>query len=275
MKKLIPDEKNWKNKLSKFFNNKGFYVVLAVCIIVVAATAILVTTQNMNPGGGMDSSKSDKLIPGEANADQADQDKTVSGTPDKTGAANQTANSTKSSSQSGSPAKPTPTPPKPGAKNTKSAAVSSSAVIRFSMPVNGEIMKEFTHDVNTFSESKTLGDFRAHNGIDFKVEKLTQVRAVAAGTISLVEDNQNGVTVEITHDNNLKTRYAGLSRQGLEDISSGLKVKANDIIGRVGDPIQIECEDGPHLHFEVIKNGKSIDPSPYLSKPSSAKQETK
>jgi len=254
MKKLIPDERNWKDKLSRFFNNKGFYVILAVCIIIVAATAIYVTTQNMNsPDTSMNSGK---IIPGEANVNQEEQAKAVIGTVDKT------AGAAKESTAANTPAKAAVTKPK----------TSTTAVVKFSRPVNGTIMKDFTRDINTFSESKTLGDIRAHNGIDFKVDKLTKVRAVADGTVCLVENNASGITVEISHGSNgLKTKYAGLSTQGLEDISFGMKVKANEIIGLVGDPIQSECEDGAHLHFEVLKNGKSVDPSPYLKVPTTTK----
>ena len=257
MKKLIPDEKNWKNKLSKFFNNKGFYVILAVCIIIVAATAIFVTTQNLNsPDTGINSET--KIIPGEANADQGEQAKAVTGTVDKTGTAKQT-------TAANTPAKAAVTKPK-----------TTTTVIKFNRPVDGTIMKEFTKDIYTFSESKTLGDIRAHIGIDFKVDKLTKVRAVADGTVCFVEDNKNGITVEISHGTTgLKTKYAGLSKEGLQDISFGLKVKANEIIGLVGDPIQIECEDGPHLHFEVLKNGKSVDPSLYLKASSTTIQQAK
>lgn len=255
MKKLIPDEKNWKNKLSKFFNNRGFYVILAVCIIIVAATAIFVTTQNMNsPDTGINSEG--KIIPGEANANQPVQDD-----PAKAVAAGA---ATKNSANQ-SPASSTAKEPAKSSAPAKDKTTASSKVLTFIRPVEGDIMKDYTRDVNTFSESKTLGDIRAHSGLDFKVDKLTKVRAVADGTVSLVEDNANGITVEITHGTSgLKTRYAGLSKQGLEDISCGLKVKANEIIGLVGDPIQSECEDGAHLHFEVLKNGKSVDPVPYL-----------
>lgn len=258
MKKLIPDEKNWKDKLSKFFNNKGFYIILAVCIVIVAATAIFVTTQNMNsPDTSMDN---EKIIPGESVTQQAEQGqeqeaKAVTGTVDKAEAA-------KESTANNAATKPAVTKPK----------TTTSAVVKFNRPVDGSIMKDFTRDVNTFSESKTLGDFRAHTGIDFKVDKLTKVRAVADGTVCLVEDNDSGITLEISHGNGLKTKYAGLSKQGLEDISFGLKVKANDIIGLVGDPIQSECEDGAHLHFEVLKNDKPVDPAPYLKTPSATQQ---
>lgn len=258
MKKLIPDEKNWKDKLSKFFNTKGFYVILAVCIIIVAATAIFVTTQNVNsPDTSMNNGK---IIPGEANANanQDDPTKAVNGTVGKTEAANPT-------TATNTPAKAAVTKPK-----------TTAAVIKFNRPVDGSIVKDFTRDINTFSESKTLGDIRAHKGLDFKVDKLTKVRAVADGTVCLVENNANGITVEISHGSNgLITRYAGLSKQGLEDMSFGLKVKANEIIGLVGDPIQSECEDGAHLHFEVLKNGKSVDPAPYLKAPSTAAQQAK
>lgn len=255
MKKLIPDEKNWKDKLSKFFTNKGFYIILAVCIIIVAATAIFVTTQNMNsPDTGINAEG--KIIPEDANASQAVQED-----PAKAVAAGATAKTPANQS----PATNTAKEPAKSSTPAKEKTTSSSKVISFIRPVDGEIMKDYTRDVNTFSESKTLGDIRAHTGLDFKVDKLTKVRAVADGTVSLVEDNANGITVEITHGTSgLKTRYAGLSKQGLDDISCGLKVKANEIIGLVGDPIQSECEDGAHLHFEVLKNGKAVDPMPYL-----------
>ncbi len=261
MKKLIPDEKNWKNKLSKFFNNKGFYVILAACIIIVAATAIFVTTQKMNsPDANInDTSVSDKIIPGEANVDQGEQAKAVTGNIGKTAQAENSSTAVKT------PAKDAVTKPK-----------DTTAAIKFTRPVDGAIMKDYTRDVTTFYESKTLGDIRAHNGLDFKVDKLTKVRAVADGTVSLVENNETGITVEISHGSTgLKTKYAGLSLQGLEDISCGLKVKANDIIGHVGDPIQSECEDGAHLHFEVLKNGKSVDPTQYLKDSSTNKQTAK
>lgn len=275
MKKLIPDEKNWKNKLSKFFNNKGFYIVLAVCILIVAVTAIYVATQSMNsPDSGMNDSS--KIISDEANLqndpedsalednDPGEQAKAVAGSVSKADMASQSAVTDQSSTAS-----KTVTPAKQSdvaaSAKTKTDNTTAKAVNKFNRPVDGQIMKDFTRDINTFSESKTLGDIRAHKGLDFKVEKLTKVRAVADGTICLVEDNANGITVEISHGNDgLVTKYAGLSKQGLEDICCGLKVKANEIIGLVGDPIQSECEDGAHLHFEVLKNGKSVDPVPYL-----------
>ncbi|PYG89517.1 peptidase M23-like protein [Ruminiclostridium sufflavum DSM 19573] len=280
MKKLIPDEKNWKNKLSRFFNNKGFYVILAVCILIVAATAIYVATQNMN---SPDTSMNDtaKIVPGEANNQevQEEQTKAVAGSVSKTETANQSAAANQSTAAANTPAKDSTDSGKTKSDtktDTKAKTTAAATVFKFDRPVDGPIMKDFTRDINTFSESKTLGDIRAHKGLDFKVDKLTKVRAVADGTVCLVEDNENGITVEIAHGSDgLVTKYAGLSKQGLEDICCGLKVKANEIIGLVGDPIQSECEDGAHLHFEVLKNGKSVDPVPYLRSTSTTTEQGK
>ncbi len=280
MKKLIPDEKNWRNKLSKFFSNKGFYIIIAVCILIVAVTAIYVATQNMNsPDTSMNDST--KLIPGEANSEEelGEHAKAVAGSVSKAEMASQSAVANQSNTASKTASTPASTPEKKDAVTStkpKSDNTAVKSVLIFNRPVDGPIMKDFTRDVNTFSESKTLGDIRAHKGLDFKVEKLTKVRAVADGTICLVEDNANGITVEISHGSDgLVTKYAGLSKQGLEDICCGLKVKANEIIGLVGDPIQSECEDGAHLHFEVLKNGKSVDPVPYLRSTSETTEKDK
>ncbi len=274
MKKLIPNENNWKNKLSKFFNNKGFYVILAVCILIVAGTAIYVATQSINsPDTSMNDS--DKIVPGEVvneanevnEADEPEeQAKAVTGNLSKSEMASQSAVANQSATANVTVTAKDGTEALNKAKsNTTSKNSKVAAITKFNRPVDGQITKDFTRDISTFSESKTLGDIRAHNGLDFKVEKLTKVRAVADGTVCLVEDNANGITVEISHGSDgLVTKYSGLSKQGLEDICCGLKVKANEIIGLVGDPIQSECEDGAHLHFEVLKNGKSVDPVPYL-----------
>jgi murein DD-endopeptidase MepM/ murein hydrolase activator NlpD len=252
MKKLIPDEKNWKSKLSRFFSSKGFYIVLAVCIIIVAATAILVTTQNINsPDVAMDQQK---LIPEDAASNQVaqgDQAKEVG--PAKSNTSSDVASKS-----------PTGSAIAPKAGSGKAVTASANAVIKFIRPVTGAIFKNHTKNTDTMETSATLGDIRSHKGVDFKTEKLAKVKAVADGTISEVKCNASGITVVITHNKSLKTVYSGLSSEGLDNIAPGCAVKANEVIGLVGDPIQSECEDGPHLHFEVLKDGKSVDPTTYF-----------
>ena len=67
-----------------------------------------------------------------------------------------------------------------------------------------------------------------------------------------------GYTVVIDHGNNMKTLYAHNSRLY---VKKGAYVQRGQVISRSGNT---GYSFGPHLHFEVIKNGKSVDPRKYL-----------
>lgn len=102
-----------------------------------------------------------------------------------------------------------------------------------------------------------------HSGIDFAATRGTSVMATADGR---VVDIRNGSTlqagygnyVEIDHGNGLVTRYAHL-----EDVSVrfGQKVSKGSVIGTVG---MSGGAIAPHVHYEIIRNGKQVDPLPYL-----------
>ena len=62
----------------------------------------------------------------------------------------------------------------------------------------------------------------------------------------------------IDHGNDLQTKYSGLGTK--EMVKVGLNVKKGDHISKVGNTAKIEMLMKPHLHFEVIKNGKLVDP---------------
>ncbi|MPM74707.1 hypothetical protein SDC9_121696 [bioreactor metagenome] len=68
--------------------------------------------------------------------------------------------------------------------------------------------------------------------------------------------------VVIAHDNGLKTVYANLK----EDIpvKEGKLVSAGTVIGTVDKSAPSECADESHLHFEVYKDNKAVDPSKYI-----------
>ena len=85
--------------------------------------------------------------------------------------------------------------------------------------------------------------------------------ASANGTITKVEfDPLMGQTVEITHDGDYVTTYRNLQTKMANGIEVGASVTAGDIIGYVGDTALVEISDSPHLHFEITKEGKIIDP---------------
>jgi len=100
----------------------------------------------------------------------------------------------------------------------------------------------------------------SHTGIDVAAQTGTPVRAVADGRVVFVGmDDQFGNLVEIDHGRRLSTRYGHCSRMV---VRAEQIVKKGDIIAYVGSTGRVTT--GPHLHFEVLKNGRHVDPNTYL-----------
>lgn len=98
-----------------------------------------------------------------------------------------------------------------------------------------------------------------HSGIDFGAGFGSDVFATADGTIvSAGRDASHGNNVIISHGQGLKTWYMHLSKIL---VAEGDAVAKGQKIGLVGNTGR---STGAHLHYEVIKNGSSIDPRPYL-----------
>ncbi|MEW5248060.1 M23 family metallopeptidase [Microbulbifer sp. 2201CG32-9] len=98
-----------------------------------------------------------------------------------------------------------------------------------------------------------------HKGVDFAGKKGSDVVAVAAGVITWAEERYGyGQLVEINHGNGYKTRYGHNSK---------LKVKLGDVVKR-GQVIALMGSSGrstgPHVHFEVYKNDRPVDPASYI-----------
>jgi len=100
-----------------------------------------------------------------------------------------------------------------------------------------------------------------HLGIDFAAPIGTKVVAALNGEITFAKREAGyGNLIIIKHANNLETKYAHLS---YINVSAGDKIKAGSVIGKVG---LTGNTSGPHLHFEVLKNGKHVDPDFYLGR---------
>ena len=132
----------------------------------------------------------------------------------------------------------------------------------FIAPVAGTVYKQHSATVPVYSV--TLEEWRIHTGIDISSAEGANVFAVSDGTVSSVRnDPLLGKTVEITHENGIKSVYSNLSSDGL--IAVGSTVKCGDKIGQLGDTTISELADEPHLHFEMFKDDKSVDPLEYIS----------
>lgn len=130
-------------------------------------------------------------------------------------------------------------------------------------PVFGTICMDFSNTDLLYS--KTLDLWTTHEGLDIKAEEGSQVRAAMDGVVSeIVNDPQWGMTIALDHGSGIITKYSNLST--LDMVTLGQKVKKGDIISGVGKTALYEIGEEPHLHFEVIKDGKNLDPKIYFPK---------
>ena len=129
--------------------------------------------------------------------------------------------------------------------------------IKFVEPVKGEIIREFAPESLVYSE--TLKEWITHNGVDIKADKASVVVSACDGKVAAINnDPRYGLTVIIEHNDGYKTVYSNLLTA--EFVVEGEDVKAGQTIGTIGNSANFEIADDYHLHFELIKNGKYIDP---------------
>eukprot|EP00435_Cladocopium_sp_Y103_P078401 s1_g2140.t1 len=102
-----------------------------------------------------------------------------------------------------------------------------------------------------------LGYTRLHAGTDFAAPTGTPIYAAGNGTIEMAQRNGGyGKYVRIRHANGYQTAYAHMSRYG-RGIRKGVRVRQGQVIGYVGSTGR---STGPHLHYEVIRNGNKVNP---------------
>ena len=131
----------------------------------------------------------------------------------------------------------------------------------FMKPVEGEISREFAKDQLIYSD--TLEEWTTHLGIDIKAQETTVVVASEKGTVSAIKnDPRYGLTITIEHEDGFQTVYSNLLTS--EFVIEGEKVEKGQTIATVGNTAAFESKEEPHLHFEIIKDYKQVDPNIYI-----------
>ncbi|MBD1372211.1 peptidoglycan DD-metalloendopeptidase family protein [Hazenella sp. IB182357] len=103
--------------------------------------------------------------------------------------------------------------------------------------------------------------YKMHTGIDIGAASGTPMKAVAPGeVIEARPSNGYGYIIVIYHGDGLSSFYAHMYAQTVK-VKVGQKVKQGEVIAAVGSN---GYSTGPHLHFEVHKDGKKVDPMPYF-----------
>jgi murein DD-endopeptidase MepM/ murein hydrolase activator NlpD len=121
-------------------------------------------------------------------------------------------------------------------------------------PVHGVFVSGFGPRIDPFT-----GAVRYHQGIDIAGDTGTPIVAPADGVVTFCGWSGGwGLNMVIKHTDEISTRYAHCSRL---DVAVGQQVQRGDIIARLGSTGR---SVGPHLHYEVLRNGVHIDPEDFI-----------
>lgn len=125
---------------------------------------------------------------------------------------------------------------------------------------NAEVLKGYSE--NALVYNATMKHWATHQAIDFKAEAGAPVKAVMDGEVTSVSTSTlKGTTVVVKHADGLESTYSLLGQD--VRVKAGDKVKKGDVLGYVAESGVFETADGAHLHFELRKDGKLVDPDLY------------
>lgn len=256
----------------KFLRDKAFALVLTACLLAAAAAGVwAVRTVRNELKKDLDAVRSpsstapgiDEGIntsPGVAGEEEAEWQQ------QNAPAANSVANVPKADSSSGGAASSSGAQSgsgsvrEPSALQTESLPASSSAAPASTQPVSGRILNSYSGDELVYS--KTLGDWRTHNGVDYACAQDAQVCAPAAGKVTAVDtDSRWGSVVCIEDSAGHLWRVCGTADP---TVQTGDEVSVGQILGRAGS-IPNECAEETHIHLEVLQGEQYLDPAKLLN----------
>lgn len=138
----------------------------------------------------------------------------------------------------------------------------SADPIVFILPFeNAVISKQYTDNSLLYDNTTKL--WCTHQALDFSCVEGQSVVAIYAGVIEKIENSMmNGTTIYLKVSDELTVVYKGLS--STLKVYEGEKVEKGKVIGTVTSFLS-EKADGVHLHLELLKNNKLIDPTEYFS----------
>ncbi len=129
------------------------------------------------------------------------------------------------------------------------------AFIPLGKPVSGGLSSNYGYRKDPFSKTKEF-----HAGVDFKGHVGDTIIATADGVVKKTRNAKGGYGkhVVIKHKNGYETLYGHLSKIS---VTKNQKIKAGDKIGELGSTGR---STGPHLHYEIIRYGKRVNPGRYI-----------
>ena len=256
-------------QIKKFLHGKGFALVLAACLLAAAAAGVWAVRtvrdelrQNLTDLTNPSSTARQTIPEPEPDPDVGlEEEELWLDLPDT---AEQAANSVAgvpqpvpgSSSASSGAASGSGSVHEPAALRTDSAPAASSAAPASTQPFSGRVLNAYSGDELVYS--KTLGDWRTHNGIDYAAKAGEAVPAPVAGSVVLAgSDGSWGPTVAIKDDAGRIWRRCGVASPKVKE---GDIVAAGQTLGKVGS-VGCECAEEDHIHLEVKQGDAYLDPA--------------
>jgi len=255
-----------ESKALRFFEEKGFYIVLSLCVIAIGTAAYVLFLSPADPGTPVLETPATTV--GSIPYEEDGADKPVAGLDvvgeDAFSVPRSTTSAVQTTTAASTTAKVTTTAaPKTTAATTSTAKVTTTAKAAekkptfFVKPVSGEVYQEFSGEELVYD--RTCGDWRTHNGVDFLCADGAKVMAVADGVVKdIFTDDYYGTSLLIDHGAGLQTIYLGLMTEA--SVFKGQKVSAGDVVGAVDADALFESSLPVHFHLEVMQDGTRIDP---------------
>ena len=219
-----------REKVTEFLSGRGFYLVLAACLIAVGVTGFIAYLEYTTDQKPVLENGSSEIGLNTSSAEEISSE-ILAGTDTKE-------------------------PYSSAERLLEEELVQNIIADSFSYPVNGEIIKDFSADEFLFSA--TYNDMRIHEALDISCQEGSLISSAGNGVVTAItSDSELGICVEIDHGNGIVAYYCGLNEELY--VSQGDVVEEGAEIGIAGE-IPGECADPIHLHLEVFKDGKSVDP---------------
>lgn len=226
--------KHYETDHTATLSTRGFYTILTVCALIVAASAWVLWSNATAPETVTPPAELPIASPVAPLPDLSADTPVVGEQPEPDAPADEVAAADEAD---------TPAPV---------VTVSAPVYVR---PVSGAVITPFSGEELLFQP--TLGDWRAHSGTDIAAEAGESVLALTDGTVQTVfEDGLYGTCVTLAHEADLTSTYRGLSEVR---VAEGQAVSAGEALGVVASQIDAEAALAPHLHVETARAGTPID----------------
>lgn len=235
------------NKGSYSKGGKSFYAVLAIALVaIVASTVVIAYTSNR-----IGSNKKQTTAPSSDTISLPQFSENANTPKDDVPDTRDDTTEPKSTSEKVTESKSETTEKTAVAPKEETTKKSVSCCL----PVGTQILKDYSN--GAMVKSKTMNDWRLHNGVDFSGEVGDEVHSVCDGkVVEIATDSMWGKTVTIDHGNGMKAKYCGFDEISVKEND---QIKKEQVIGTLGN-IPIESADNTHLHLEITVDGKITDP---------------